>query len=285
MDPFEKNPELIAGLTEAARLTEVGAPAEALDVLLQLEPTYPEDSTLLCMIGAVADHLGAEGMAVDFFSRCLATEPTDVQVLITAGAGLAAAGDPGAEPALRLAALSAPDDPRARMHYGALLVRNGLLSDGLDELLAALSLDAGDPDIRCELGIAYLLRDDIERALGELEAASAAAPDDGETRLLWGLVLLQAGETSRAAEELHPLAEALAEDGTVQLLLALVFALEGWENEAWLALSRAETAEPLLDRAAIGEVEEALEGGDEAVSGRLMDELAPTLLRERLLIA
>lgn len=277
--------DLQAVLLEATRLSEDERDAEALDLLLEAEPAHAQDPILLCMIGALAGHLGAEGMAVDFFTRCLEQEPTDPQILLTAGAGLAAAGDPGAEPALRMAAITNPNLAAARMHYGAHLVRSGLAEQGLEELLAARTLDPADPDVRRELGIAHLLSGRTLEALDELEAASAAAPEDAEGRVLWALALIEADDLSRAAEELHPLAESLVEDGYLQLVLALLFAAQGWENEAWLALSRAEAVEPPLDPAAIREVEEAVEGGEGAARFLLVEELAPSALRERIFLA
>lgn len=283
MADIERNEELQAALEEAARLSELGDDAEALDLLLQLESEYSSDATLLCMIGALAEQVGAEGMAVDFFQRCLALGPADVEVLITAGAGLAAMGDPEAEPALRLAALTAPQNPAARMHYGALLVRNGLIAQGIEELVTAKGIDPEDGEIRRELGIAFLLDNRLEEGTDELEAAVAADPEESRSRLLWGLALLQNEEVSRAAEELHPLGSALEQDGEVQLLLALVYALAGWEEESWIALSRAESAEPPVDGATFREVEEALEWGSDAVHDLLVGELAPMTLRERIL--
>jgi hypothetical protein len=97
-------------------------------------------------------------------------------------------------------------------------------------------------------------------------------------------VLIHEDQLARAAEELHPLGEALAEDGSVQLILALVFALQDWEEEAWLALTRAESVEPPIDSAWIREVEEALGTGESALRELLMDELAPMALRERLFV-
>lgn len=281
---MERTADLQSALVEATRLSEAGEDPAALDLLLRLEPDHSGDPTLLCLIGALAGQVGAEGMAIDFFNRCLALNPSDIEVLITAGAGLSAAGDPGAEPALRLAALTAPQHSAARMHYGALLVRIGLLDQGIQELLAARGLDPADAEIRRELGIAFLLAGRLDTAVDELEAAVAAEPDDPAPRLLWGLALLQANEVSRAAEELHPLGESMAEDGGVQLLLALAFALEDWEEESWGALSRAEAIEPPIDAAAIREVEEALGTGTDAVRDLLMEELAPMMLRERLFI-
>jgi Flp pilus assembly protein TadD len=269
-------------LLEASRFAESGEEAEALRLLLATEPDHPEHATLLCMIGALAAHLDAEGIAVDFFHRCLAQNPTDPGLLVTAGAGLAAAGDPEAEPALRMAALLAPALPAARMHYGALLVRSGLLEQGLNELTTARDLDPEDAVIRRELAVGFLLGSRPADALTELDAAVAAAQDDSDSRLLLGLTLLEEGDPARAAEELYPLGVTLAHDGQVQLLLALLFALQGWENEAWLALSRAEAVDEPLDPALVRDAEEAIEEGGEAIRSLLTEEIAASLLRERL---
>ena len=277
--------DLQTALLEATRLSDEGRDGDALDLLLEIEPDHADDPVLLCMIGALAGHLGAEGMAVDFFLRCLATDPVDPQILITAGAGLAAAGDPGAEPALRMAAVTHPEIAAARMHYGALLVRSGVLEQGRDELVAARGLDPEDPDIRRELGIAYFLEGRTEEALEELESAAAAGPEDPEVRLLWGLALVEQRRIAEGAEALHPLAEAVPEDGQVQLLLALAFAAEGWEDEAWLALSRAEAIDPPVDAASLREVEEALEAGTDAALDLLTEEVAPIALRDRIFLS
>src|SRR5690606_34695961 len=114
-----------------------------------------------------AEHLGAGGMAVDYYRRCLAEEPTDPAVLVPAGAGLAAAGDPAAEPALRLAAVTAPSYAPAHFHYGSLLVRSGLLEQGLEELSRARVLDPENALALRETAIGYLLSGSPEKAVAE----------------------------------------------------------------------------------------------------------------------
>ena len=281
---MEPGGDLQATLVEADRLSEAGQDAEALELLLAAEEGNAEDSTLLCMIGALAAQLGGEGMAVDYFTRCLSHSPSDVEVLILAGTGLAAAGDPGAEPALRLAALTAPDHAVARMQYGALLVRSGLIEQGIEELETSRSLDPADPGTRRHLGVAYLIQGRRAEALIELETATETDEEDGETRLLWGLALLESDEIAEAAEVLYPLGEAMASDAMVQLILALTYSLQGWEEEAWVAFSRAEDAETGVDAPTLREAEEALSQGEEAVRDLLLDELAPTSLRERMFL-
>ena len=55
----------------------------------------------------------------------------------------------------------------------------------------------------------------------------------------------------------------LLEDGVVQIVAALSAAAEGWLDEAWNALARAEAAIHPADDELIGETEEALEAGEE----------------------
>ncbi|MQA89126.1 MAG: hypothetical protein GEU90_02645 [Gemmatimonas sp.] len=267
-------------LLEASRLSEIGEDAEALELLLRLEPDHPDHATLLCMIGVLASQLGADGMAGDFFRRCLAQNPTDPELLVAAGAGLARSADAAAEGALRLAALSAPDLPPARMHYGAFLVRNGLVEQGLEQLEAARNLDPG-PEVRKQLGIAYVIAGRNREAIAELEAAS---PEDPDARFLLALALIRDADVSSAAEELLPLAEEFAFDGDVQIVLALAFMAEGWEEEAWLSLSRAEAAEIARDPGLVREVEGAFELGPEASRQLLFDAVGPAVLSDRLAV-
>src|SRR5690606_3329449 len=78
----EGSSSLEESLLQASSLVEDGDEAGALRFLLELEQEHARDATLLCMIGVVAEHLGAGGMAVDYFRRCLAEEPTDPAVLV-----------------------------------------------------------------------------------------------------------------------------------------------------------------------------------------------------------
>jgi predicted Zn-dependent protease len=274
--------ELQEQLSQAVHLSEEGQHTEAFELLMLLEREHPEAPELLCALGALASHLGADGIAGDFFRRCLAQEPTDPHLLVIAGAGLSRAGDPAAEPALRLAALTAPDLATARTQYGAHLIRSGMLEQGMEELNAARELSPDDVTTRRELGVAHLIAGREQLALEELEVAAAAAEDEHEVKLLFSLALLQAGDLDRAAEEMYPLGVPLADEPDVQIILALAFALQGWEEEAWVALSRAEAAEQPADSATLRDVEEALEAGDEVIRPLLLDELVPSALRDRI---
>lgn len=277
--------EIESVLLEASRLSEEGLHGEALSMLLEAEPENSENAALLCMIGALSAHLSADGMAVDFFRRCLALEPTDPRILITAGNGLAAVGEPGAEPALRMAALSNPDMAEARYSYGSFLIRNGLVEQGIEELGEARRLAPELEDVHLQLGIGHWLAGNTEAALAELESAVAANGEDWDARTIYGLVLLADERLDVAAEEMYPLAEPTAADGPLQLILALTFAAAEWDDQAWLALSRAEGADPPIDSLTGREVEEAIEAGGDAVRSLLLEEIAPPALRERIFLA
>ena len=97
--------------------------------------------------------------------------------------------------------------------------------------------------------------------------------------LLGLLLLLHEDDIQRAAEQLHAAAAESAEDAELQLLMALVFGLTGWMDEAWLAVSRAETASEPADPVLVRAIEEALEEGEISMRSLLLDDLGPTALR------
>ncbi len=269
-------------LRQAAQLFDEQRWEEALDLLLEQEREHPEEPMLLCMLGAAARELGAEGEAYEYFRRCLAQNPADPVVLVTAGNGLAALDDPEAESTLRLAALTAPDLPLARLHYGAYLAREGMFDLAVGELEVARSLDEEDALVRLELATAYLLAGRLAEGVAELEEALAREAGDSWMRLLYGLALLEVDRLEEAAEEIHRAAGERPEDAEAHLLSALAAATQRWEDEAWNALARAEvtgTADPL----ALQEVEERLEAGPDAAEAFLRGELAASALRTRLL--
>lgn len=270
-------------IREAGSLGDQERWEEARDLLRTALEDAPEDPAVLCWLGISAQRLGLEGEAYEYFRRCLAQQPSDPFVLAAAGSGLAALDDPEAEGALRLAALTGPDLPFARTSYGAYLAREGLFAEAVAELEAARSLAPEDGTVRAELAVALLLAGRVGDGATELEEALGLAPDDAWLRGLYGLALLEAGRDEEAAEELHRASGEAPEDVEVQLLAALSAAEQGWEDEAWNALARAEAAAGPTDADLVREVEEAIEGGAEAAAEFLRGELAPTLLRERLL--
>ena len=250
--------------------------AEALD-------EQGEDALLLTWAGIAAQRLGEESEAYDRFRSALALEPADPFILAAAGSGIAALDDPGAEGALRMAALTAPEFPFARLSYGAYLAREGLLDEAIAELEAARGLAPEDGIVHTELGIAYLLAKRTDAGLDALEEALSRTPGDSWLRGLFGLALVDAGRGEEGAEQLHQAAGERDEDVEVQLIAALAMAAEGWDDPAWEALARAESHADSSDRELLSEVEDRLEAGPDAAGEFLRLDLGPVLLRERLL--
>jgi len=255
---------------------------EARDLLLDALPDHESDALLLCWLGIASERLGDEGEAYEFFRRSLAQQPADPFVLAAAGTGVAMYDDPDAEGALRLAAITAPDFPFARSSYGAYLAREGLFDDALRELTAARDLSPDDAAIRAELGITFLLAGKTGEGVTELEEALSRM-DESWLRGLYALALLEtADRRDEGAEQLYQVSTERTDDMEIHLLSALASAAEGWEDEAWNAVARAEAVAEALDADLIREVEEAVEAGPEASLDLLREQLGPSLLRDRL---
>lgn len=267
---------------EAQALGEEERWDEALSLLLVALEEQGDAPLLLCWAGIASQRLGNESEAYDFFRRTLATHPEDPFILAAAGSGVALFDDPDAEGALRMAALTAPDFPFARAAYGAYLAREGLLTEAIGELEAARGLAPEDADVQADLGMAYLLARRSDDGLATLEEALSLRSDDAWLRGVFGLALVEARRTEEGAEQLHRAAAERVEDVELQLLCALAAAGEGWSDEAWNALARAQDAADTSDHDLIQEVEDAIGDGDDT-AGELRDDLGPSLLRERLL--
>src|SRR5690606_3877043 len=220
--------------------------------------------------------------AYEYFRRCIAEEPTDPHLLALAGSGLAAFDDPEAEGALRMAALSAPDLPMARLQYGAYLAREGLFDEALGHLRAAVDLAPEDPVVHAELGAALALAGDADGAAGAMEAALELAPDDSWTRLLLGLLHAEQDRLEEAAQELTHAAAEREDDAEANVLAALAAAAVGWDDAAQSALARAGYAAERSDRQLLEEAEERVLAGADAARAMLLESVGPSVLRERL---
>ena len=243
---------------------------------------FPNDAAVHCWLGVAERELGMEGIAYERFKRAVALEPTDPYVLATAGNGLAAFDDEGAEPALRAAALTAPEVPLARLLYGAYLSRSGLHEDALSELRAARELDEDDPQIAYELGVAYALAEDYDAAASSMADAVRLDPDDGWVRVVFGLTLLEADRLEEATGELMSGARLRDDDVEAQLAAALAAAATGREGIAYEMLERARLRALEGDLGTVGAVEDRLDAGHEAAEAMLYEDVAPNLLRSRL---
>lgn len=274
--------ELDARLHEASRLTDEGRWNEAFELLREMEPDHSGSAMLLALLGTVASEMEARGLAYDYFRRGIASQPTDPDVLVLLGTGLARFDDPEAEGVLRLAAITAPHLPATRFQYGSYLAREGMHELALRELTAARELDPQDAAIVRELGVAYWFAGAVADSAATLEAAAELDPDDVEARLLSALARILAGEVEEGAEEVVRTAPELGDEGEIQIVAALAAAAEGWEDEAWNALARAEGALlPAADEV-VREAEEALEAGEDEARRLLLDEVLPRVIHDRL---
>ncbi len=271
-------------LQRALALAEEGEWDEVAELLREELGDHPDDPYLLCWLGMAERELGLEGIAYERFKRALGSEPQDPVLLCTAGNALAAFDDPEAEAALRTAAMIAPELAQARWMYGAYLVREGMLEDGLRELDAALRLDPDDPVILLERGVARLLSDDLESAMHAFTRSAELAPDDGWAQILLGLTWCELDDVEEGARALDEGARLRPEDLEAQLIAALALAATGRDAEALEMLERARLHADEIDRELVLEVEERIEEGGEAALRFLRAGLGPSALRERSMV-
>ena len=225
--------------------------------------------------------LGNDGVAYECFKKALELQPEDPSVLATAGNGVATFDDPDAMEALKSAALLGPDLPLTRMLYGAYLAREGL-PDAVEQLEVARELDATDPQIAYELGVAFVLSGQVGSAADSLAEAVRLDSRDGWTRVVYGLVLLDDDRLEEAVGELLEGARLRPEDVEAQLLAALAAGATGSEAVSYEMLECARMRALEGDLELVDSVEEHVHAGAEAAAGLLKDDVQPEALRARL---
>lgn len=270
-------------LDRAHEAGEEGDFATMTERLLEGLEDHPGNPYLLCWLGVAEREQGPGGVAYDHFLACLAARPTDAYILATAGSGIAAFDDPDAEGALRTAALLAPDLPLARWLYGAYLIREGMLEDGLRELRAAKELDGEDALVRYELGVGLALSGKREEGIEEMYRSVEQDAADGWVHVVLGLLLAEEGRMPEAAGVLEEGARLRPEDIEAQLIAALAGAASGEEDAPFEMLERARQWAEGADRALVDEVESRLDDGAEESATWLVEQMGPTALRERMM--
>lgn len=243
---------------------------------------FEEDPAVHCWLGVAERELGLTGPAYERFKRALALDPTDPYVLATAGNGIATFDDPDAERALRLAAVTAPQLPLARMLYGAYLSREGLLEQALAELTAARDLDPDEPEVMYEVGVAYALAGRLDEAADALADAVRLDPENGWVRVVFGLVLLEADRMEEGTGELVSGARLRPDDVDAQLTAALASAAIGNEDTAYEMIERARMQATDVDLELVTSVEDRVDAGAEAAAAGLEEDFVPDQLRTRL---
>jgi len=252
-------------------LAEEGAWGEAAEQLRGQLQNAPDDPTILCWLGVAELELGMDGVAYERFRRALAAEPTDPHVLTTAGAALARLDEPGAEGALRSAALLGPEVAVARLNYGAYLTRERMFDDALVELSAALALDAEDSDTLRELGTLFSLMGRSEQAIESYEAAIRTDPHDTQSQLLLSLELLETEDHAAASAALSEAARRSSDDTDVQLVAALAAHRIELEGPAMEFIERARLVATPEEEDTVESVEDAVNRDAPDVEELLMD--------------
>ncbi len=258
-------------LPEMARVLEEGLEA------------HPQDPALLCWLGIARREMGDEGAAYALFKETLAQDPEDPYILATVGGALAHSDDPDAEPALRLAAITAPDLAFARWMYGAYLSREGMLEEGIKELQAAAGLDEEDAAIPLELGVAYALNQDIAKARMSVARAVELQPEDAWSLVILGLLEAEEGDMEEAAADLSAGANANLDDVQAQILAALALGAAGFEERAYEMVERARMRAEGVDQDSLVSIESRIDDGPEASLDYFNATVAPIALRDRLM--
>lgn len=270
-------------LQRTLRSADEGDWSGAAELLRDNLDEFEEAPEIHCWLGVAERELGMDGIAYERFKRALSLDPDDPYILATAGNAIAHFADPDAEPALRAAAVTAPDLPLARFFYGAYLAREGFVEDALEELEAARSLDPDDPQIAYELGVARFLDGQVEAAADAFGESVALSREDPWSRVVFGLVLLEADRAEEAAGELTEGARLAPEDVEAQLLAALAAVTVGREGLAFEMMERARLRAQQGDQDLLLAVEDRLAEGPDAARLLLRQTLAPDTLRRRLM--
>ncbi len=276
-------PEVAGLLEEALGVAEEGRWDEVAETLREALETYPDDPYILCWLGMAEREIDMDGIAVERFRRSLDQNPRDPVLLATAGNALAAFDDPAAGLALRTAALLGKDLAQARWMYGAYLVREGMIEEGLVELEAALKLTPEDPVVHAERGVAFALLDRMEDAESAFSRALDFDPEDGWTLVLLGLTRVETGDLEDAIAVLDEGARLRPDDLEAQLLAALLHGATGRNDQALEMLERARLHAEGVDEKIVHEVEEHLETGSRSALLMLRSSLGPSSFRERLM--
>lgn len=275
--------EIEVALRKALSLGEDGDWEGMADHLEATLEDHPEDPFVLCWLGVAEREMGLDSLAYEHFKDCLEAQPEDPHVLATAGNAVAAFDDPDAEPALRTAALLAPDLPLARWMYGAYLAREGMVEEALEELRAAAELAPDEAPVALELGVALALGGNVGGAVEAFDRAVRLDPDDGWARVLLGLALAEEEHWEEAARELGEGARRRPEDVEAQVLAALTSTVAGYPDLGYEMLERARQRGEGLDLALVAEAEERIDVGPDEAGRFLRETVAPPAFRERLM--
>ena len=244
---------------------------------------WPDDPAVLCWLGVAERELGMDGVAYERFRACLATGPTDPQILAIAGNGLARFDDPEAESVLRTATLMDPNLAYARTMYGAYLAREGMSKEALIEIEAAVGLAPENPETLTEWGVALALAGRLDEAVDAFYQACEADPEDGWARALVGLTLVILGRTADALADLLHAADLRPEDVEVALVASLAAAACDEPDRAYEMVERARLRAVPGDLPMVDAVFDRVEEGSAPSREFLGEDVVSSAFRERLM--
>ena len=134
-------------------------------------------------LGKVCQRLGLLPEARAFFTRALATDDSDPELLMFAATAEQQAGRAGeAERLFRLALTAGPYDPRIHFNFGAVLANLGRVAEAYDHLKKAEQYGMRDPALFNALGTVAFRLGRRGEAAGYLERSLALAPAQPEIR-------------------------------------------------------------------------------------------------------
>ena len=155
----------------------------------------------------------------------------------------------GAESAYRSALSHGPKRGDVEARLAIVLDRKGKFAEADDHFARALKLDPQNPDLLCDRGYSFYLRDQKDEAEKALRAALALAPDHARSHTNLGLIRAAQGDSTGALAEFS---RAGTDPADARANLALALALAGKVQDARDQYALALQAKPKSTAAAEG---------------------------------
>ena len=188
-----------------------------------------------------------------------------------------------------------PEDPRPRVFYGSVLLRQGRPAEAETQLQEAVRLAPEDARARLRLGSALAQQGKLQEAIPHLQWAVANQPDDPGAHRMLGEIYAAQGREALAVEHLSQALSGMGDDPQLLVRLAVTLAdsRDASVRDAARALALAERAVSLTSRRdvmalsalalALGEAgrfPEAAAAAREALALARAQQANPALIRE-----
>lgn len=139
---------------------------------------------------------------------------------------------------------AAPENPRARIHYGNALLERGRIADATEEFRRALELRPGYPMATLNLGSVLLLQGRAKEALPYFEAGVQRDPRNAAIRLSRGSTLTALGREEEAFADFEAAVRLAPDYAPVHHELAVALVRRGRVPEAVAHLRRSAALDP-----------------------------------------